>query len=62
MFKYIKRRNGKEYALIKKEDTQAAFSLITQRQLKTGLFHNVTTKPYRGKKWNPDKFVWVVIG
>lgn len=57
-----KRRNGKQYALIRKEDLRQAIQHLIEWQSYNGTFYNVSVKPYRGKHWNPDKFVWVVEG
>lgn len=35
---------------------------ITQRQTARGIFANIAVKPYRGKKYNPGEYCWIVIG
>ncbi len=57
-----KRRNGKQYALFKKEDIAQAIRYLGEFQCYVGRFYNVSVKPYRGKHWNPEKFAWIVEG
>ena len=52
----------KKYYHVKKSDTDYMIKQITAAQMKTGLFYNVVVLPYRGKSYNPEKYVTIRIG
>lgn len=61
--KCTKRSNGemKRY-YINKADTEKVIDQITAAQRKANNFCNVAVKPYKGKKYDPENTVVVVVG
>ena len=57
----VKHRGGVDGYLIAPEDTQAFMRYASWVQRVSNRFCNVTTKPYKGRKYNPA-FVWVCVG
>jgi hypothetical protein len=61
-FHKIMRRGNRVYMLCYNEDIRRAFEYITWVQNTTGIFKNVTMRAYKGKKYNPDRFTWIIEG
>ena len=51
-----------QYMHVKRCDVPATLNYISWAQTQAGTFHNVQVKPYRGKKYNPEKYVTIKIG
>lgn len=47
---------------INKADTEKVIRQITAAQQKANRFCNVNVKPYKGKKYDPENTVVVVVG
>ena len=47
---------------IKKSDVESFLKEVTAAQQKANIFCNVSVKPYRGKKYDPEDTVVVVVG
>lgn len=47
---------------IPKEKTPEALEQITREQSRRGVFVNVEVKPYRGRKYDPEKTTVIQIG
>lgn len=47
---------------INKVDTEKVIKQITAAQRKANNYYNVAIKPYKGKKYDPENTVVVVIG
>lgn len=47
---------------ISKADTEKVIDQITTAQRKANIFCNVAVKPYKGKKYDPENTVVVVVG
>ena len=47
---------------IKKSDVESFLKEVTAAQQKANIFSNVSVKPYRGKKYDPQNTVVVVVG
>jgi hypothetical protein len=58
----VMKRNGKQYALFNKSDIEQAINYVREFQCYVNRFYNITVKPYRGKYWNNNQFVWLVEG
>lgn len=58
----VKKRSGKTYTLIKKEDTKQYIDWLNYFQCYTNRFYNISIKPYRGNHWNKEKFHYIVEG
>ena len=56
-----KHRGGVDSYLINPEDMQAFLQYVSWAQRVSNRFCNVTTKPYKGRKYNPA-FIWVCVG
>lgn len=56
------KRQGKIYTLIHKDNIKSCIDFISRTQTKTGIFLNVSIKPYKGKAWNPEKVCYIVQG
>lgn len=52
----------KQYIYCHKDNLQYKLRYINWAQSQAGTFHNVQVKPYRGKKYNPETYVTIVIG
>ena len=57
----IKHRDGVDSYLVAPENVQAFLQYVSWAQRVSNRFCNVTTKPYKGRKYNPA-FVWVCVG
>ena len=51
-----------KYYHIKKDDIEYMVKQITAAQMKTGLFYNVSVLPYRGRRYDKNKYVTIKIG
>ena len=58
--KYTK--DGREWLLIKKENLYTELHYINWVQNKLNDFRNIKIEEYKGKRYNPARFCWVVIG
>lgn len=47
---------------VAKSEADQLIGRINQQQSKTGIFANIAIKPYRGKKYDPQNTVVVVVG
>lgn len=47
---------------VAKSDVDQIVNQLNRHQNKTGIFVNITVKPYRGKKYDPQNTVVVVVG
>lgn len=47
---------------IDKAQTQEVLQAISEAQREANCYVNVQVKPYRGKKYNPDTTVVIVVG
>ena len=52
---------GAKWYLLSPSDITTFVDFISWAQTKSGIFENVTIKPYKGKKYNCS-FQWVVVG
>ena len=57
----VKHRGGVDSYLVSPENVQAFLQYVSWAQRVSNRFCNVTTKPYKGRKYNPA-FVWVCVG
>lgn len=55
-------RGGAIWYLIDKANTQAHIDFFTMSMSKTGVFVNVAIRPYKGRKFNPAKMQYIVVG
>ena len=56
------RRGKQTWTLAFVKSLQSTLDYISWSQAQCGIFRSVTTRPYHGKQWNPDKVVWIVEG
>lgn len=61
-FAKVIKRGRRTYSLCHNDNIRRALEYITWKQNTTGIFVNVTMRAYKGKKYNPDKFTWIVEG
>lgn len=61
MIKTVK-RGRQTWTLCHKSNLTQALNYISWVQSVTGIFRNVTTQPYHGHIYNPDKVIWIVEG
>ena len=57
----VKHRGGVDSYLVSPGNVQAFLQYVSWAQRVSNRFCNVTTKPYKGRKYNPA-FVWVCVG
>lgn len=50
------------YIHVLKDNAAGVIRVLTQRQQRNGIFHNITVLPYRGKMHDPDQYVTIKIG
>ena len=51
-----------QYIYVKRKNVEAQLKYISWSQEKANVFYNVRVLPYRGKKYNPEKYVTIAIG
>lgn len=56
------RRGGSLWYLVDKANTQAHIDFLTWSMNQAGVFVNVAIKPYKGRKFNPAKMQYIVVG
>lgn len=56
------KRNGKWYSLFKKDDIEQAIQFTCEFQCYTNRYYNISTKPYHGKYFDNNEFIWLVEG
>lgn len=56
------KRNGKYYMHVKKSDVADKIKYLNWTQSQAGTFYNIRVAPYRGKKYNPETYVTIVLG
>jgi len=52
----------RHYYYVLKSETSQIVDQINQKQSKSGIFVNISIKPYRGKKYDPQNTVVIVVG
>lgn len=52
----------KQYIHCHKSTLPTQLKYISWAQSQAGTFYNIQVKPYRGKKYNPETYVTIVIG
>ena len=57
----VKHSGGVDSYLVSPENVQAFMQYVSWARQVSNRFCNVTTKPYKGRKYNPA-FVWVCVG